>query len=227
MVFGTGDSQYDQHDKLQEGNFKVVINSEYMETTPLGRTEWIKFIAAFFNKEAEAERIFENIADRYTKLAAKTCVVSVKPTVFCNIAYRGAWHVPGGNSYVAAFLQDAGAKYLWDDDHSTGGMPMNIESVLARAKDADFWINPGAGRSREELAAVDERYSVFRAFRIGNVFNNNAKMRAGGGNDIWEAGIANPDMVLADLISIFHPELLPDHQRAWYWQLPEKALGRK
>ena len=104
---------------------------------------------------------------------------------------------------------------------------MNIESVLARAKDADFWINPGAGRSREELAAVDERYSVFRAFRIGNVFNNNAKMRAGGGNDIWEAGIANPDMVLADLISIFHPELLPDHQRAWYWQLPEKALGRK
>ena len=104
---------------------------------------------------------------------------------------------------------------------------MNIESVLARAKDADYWINPGGCHSREELAAVDERYSVFRAFRTGNVFNNNAKMTAAGGNDIWEGGIANPDMVLADLVSIFHPELLPDHRRTWYWQLPEKALRQK
>jgi iron complex transport system substrate-binding protein len=59
------------------------------------------------------------------------------------------------------------------------------------------------------------------------VYNNNAKMDEGGGNDIWERGVAAPDIVLADLISIFHPELSPDYQRTWYWQLPEKASGRK
>jgi len=66
---------------------------------------------------------------------------------------------------------------------------------------------------------------VFRAFRTGRVYNNNAKIDAGGGNDVWETGVAHPDQVLADLISIMHPELLPSHPRTWYWQLPEKADG--
>jgi iron complex transport system substrate-binding protein len=227
MVYGTGDPQYDQQDKLLEAGFRVAVHSGYMETTPLGRTEWIKFIAAFFNKDAEADRLFTDIAARYENLAAKTRAISSRPTVFCNANFRGSWHIPGGNSYAARFFRDAGAHYLWSDDASSGGIPMNIESVLARAKDADFWLNPGSHRSLDELLGEDERYSVFRAFRNGHVFNNNAITDAGGGNDIWETGVANPDRVLADLISIFHPELLPGHQRTWYWQLPKKTIGRK
>jgi iron complex transport system substrate-binding protein len=224
MIYGTGNPEYDQQNKLQEAGFHVAINSEYMETTPLGRTEWIKFIAAFFNKDAEADHLFTDIVARYGKLAEKTRTVTVKPTVFCGSNWRGSWHMPGGNSYVAMFLRDAGARYLWSDDQSTGSMPLNVESVFARAKDADFWLNPGVHRSKEEIAGEDDRYHVFHAFRTGRVFNNNAIVDAGGGNDIWESGIANPDKVLADLISIFHPEILPGYRRTWYWQLPEKAI---
>jgi iron complex transport system substrate-binding protein len=227
MVYGTGDPQYDQQDKLLEAGFRVAVHAGYMETTPLGRTEWIKVIAAFFNKDAEADRLFTDIAARYENLAAKTRATTSRPTVFCNANFRGSWHIPGGNSYAARFFSDAGAHYLWSDDSSNGGIPMNIESVLGRAKDADFWLNPGSHRSMDELLGEDERYSIFRAFRTNHVYNNNAIMDAGGGNDIWETGVANPDRVLADLISIFHPEILPGHQRTWYWQLPKKTIGRK
>jgi iron complex transport system substrate-binding protein len=212
---------------LREKDFKVAINSEYMETTPLGRTEWIKFIAAFFDKEDEAERLFADTAIRYANLTAMTRDVAQKPKVFCGSNYRGTWHMPGGNSYVARFLRDAGAAYLWEEDRGTGSTPLNIEAVLSRARHADYWLNPGVHRSREEIAAEDERYSVFPAFRAGRVYSDNAKMDAAGGNDIWETGVAYPDIVLADLISIFHPEILQDHRRTWYWQLPEKASERK
>jgi iron complex transport system substrate-binding protein len=227
MVYGTGNPQYDQQDKLREAGFHVAVNSEYMESTPLGRTEWIKFIAAFFNKEAEADRLFTAMAARYEMLAAKTRMIASKPTVFCNSNFRGSWHMPGGKSYMAAFFRDAGANYLWNEDTSTGSIPMNVESVLARAKDADLWLNPGTETSLEELAAEDERYSVFRAFRTGRVFNNDALMDAGGGSDFWETGVANPDKILADLISIIHPDILPEHRRIWYRQLPEKTIERK
>jgi iron complex transport system substrate-binding protein len=227
MTFATGMSQYDIHDRLQQADLRVAINSEYMETTPLGRTEWIKFIAAFFDKEAEADRLFTDTAARYANLAAKTRAVAKRPGVFCGSNYRGTWHMPGGSSYVACFLRDAGAAYLWEDDRSTGSIPLNIEAVLSRARHADFWLKPGVSRSREEMAAEDERYSVFPAFRAGRVYNDNAKMDAGGGNDIWETGVAYPEIVLADLISIFHPEILRNHQRTWYWQLPETASEGK
>lgn len=223
MTFGTGNPQSDQHTKLQEAGFRVVLNAEHMETTPLGRTEWIKFIAAFFDKDAEAERLFTDIARRYETQAAKARTAVRHPTVFCGASYGGVWQMPGGGSFVSTFLRDSGAQYIWKDDRSAGTIPMNVESVIMNAKDADFWINPASSRSLAELAADDERYSVFRAFRDGRVYNDNAKINEGGGNDLWETGIAEPDQVLADLISIFHPELALDHRRTWYWQLPERT----
>jgi len=226
MMYGTGIPEFDRHAKLQEAGFRVAMNSEYMETTPLGRTEWMKFIAAFFDKDAEAESLFAGIAARYQAQAAKARAIARRPTVFCGANFRGVWHMPGGDSFVAAFIRDAGGEYLWKDDATSGSIPLNIESVIARAKDADIWLNPVASRSREELSREDDRYSIFRAFRTARIYNNNAKADVGG-NDIWETGIANPDRVLADLISILHPELLPGYQRTWYWQLPEKAGGAK
>ncbi len=219
MVYATGIPRYDQAPKLLEAGFKPVINESYMEATPLGRTEWIKFIAAFFNKEAEAERIFDDIAGRYETLAEKTRHVSRRPTAFCNVARHGTWYTPGGGSYTARFLKDAGADYLWRQDKTPGSMPLSIETIVERARDADFWLDPGTCVSLAELRALDDRCDLFRAFRTGNVFNNNARVNAAGGNDFWETGAARPDLVLADLISIFHPELVPGHRCVWYRRL--------
>ena len=219
MTYGTGNIQYDHHGKLMEAGFLVAMNSEYMEQTPLGRSEWIKFIAAFFDMEEEADRLFSEMADRYETLATKARDSVIKPTVFSGSNNRGIWYMPGGESFVAAAFRDAGANYLWDDDTSTGSIPLHVEAVLERAGDADIWIHPGTAGSLDELAAVDERYTVFQAFRSGRVFNNDAIIGPGGGNDIHEGGIIRPELVLADLISIIHPELLPDHSRVWYRQI--------
>lgn len=228
MVYGTGIRALDQAPKLLESGFKPVINASYMEPTPLGSAEWIKFIAAFFNKEAQAQRVFDDIALRYRALAEKTRTVSDRPTVISGVGRRGTWHMPGGGSYVAQLIADAGAKYMWGKDKRPGlMMPVSIETVFDRAKDAQYWIDITNCTSLAELRGIDERYVLFSAFRSGKVFNNDAKVNAGGGNDFWETGFARPDLVLADLISVFHPELLPGHQRIWYRRLPSGAGGQQ
>ena len=113
MTYGVGNPEYDAHPKLLEANLKVVLNSEYMETSPLGRAEWIKFTAAFFNREAQATRVYSTIAGRYKEMAAKARNVATRPTVFGNAPFQGTWYMPGGRSYVAQLLADAGADYLW------------------------------------------------------------------------------------------------------------------
>jgi iron complex transport system substrate-binding protein len=148
--------------------------------------------------------------------------VEKRPTVFRNIDHNGSWYVPGGQSFVAAFLRDAGADYLWADDRSSGGMPLGVEAVIERARNADFWLNPGICGSRKDIQAMDDRYRLFQALRTGHVYNNNAKVNERGGNDYWETGVANPHLVLQDLIHIFHPSLLPKHQLIWYRKLPEE-----
>lgn len=223
MVTGTGNPTYDFHEQLHNAGIPFALNGEYMETSPLGEAEWIKFVAAFFDKDGEAERIFSGIAARYEAEATKARAVKTRPTVFSSADYRGVWYMPGGRSYRAQIFRDAGAHYLWDEDRSEGTLPLSMEAVVARAKDADFWIDPGTPHSMTQLAGLDERYRTFRAFRTGQVFNNDVRMGPGGGNDYWETGLANPDVVLADMISIFHPELEPKHKRVYYRKLPEKA----
>jgi iron complex transport system substrate-binding protein len=219
MTYGVGNPEYDAHPKLLEANLKVVLDSEYMETSPLGRAEWIKFTAAFFNREAQATRVYSTIAGRYKEMAAKARSAATRPTVFTGAPYKGTWYMPGGKSYVAQLLADAGANYLWADDTSTGSQPLSFEEVFERARNADFWLNAGMWKSLADAKVEDERLTRFAAFQKGNVFNNNKRLNENGGNDYWETGVTNPHLVLADLIKIFHPELLPDHELYFYQQL--------
>ncbi len=219
LTFGIGNPERDAHPKLLEAGLKVAINAEYMEGTPLGRSEWIKFIALFFNKEKDAERIFDGIVRRYQAIRDVGEKAEERPTVFAGYMYKGTWYMPGGKSYVAQFLRDAGATYLWAEDETAGSIPLDFEAVYERAADADFWVNVGRAKSLKDLAEADERYTQFKAFQEGNVYNNNKRLNKWGGNDYWESGLANPDIVLADLVSIFHPDLLPQHDRVYYQQL--------
>jgi iron complex transport system substrate-binding protein len=218
MTHGSN-SMYDTHPKFLEIGLPVALNASYMERHPLGRTEWMKFIAAFFNKEQEAEVVFQKIADAYETMAATTRNVAVKPTVFVNAPYQGNWWVPGGQSYLAVFLKDAGAAYVWADTTASTSTPVDFEVVYERAIGADFWLNPGGWESLKDGLAVDERFAQFKAFQEGNVYNNNARVNEHGGNDYWESGLANPDVVLADLIKIFHSELVPEHELVYYQKL--------
>jgi iron complex transport system substrate-binding protein len=217
MTYASGNPDNDAHPKLLEVGLKVAINAAYMDTSPLGRTEWMKFVALFFNREAVAESLFREIVAEYERLATLTRHVRIKPTVFTQAAYQGTWFVPGGNSYQARALQDAGAAYLWADDGSTGNLRLDFEAVFERARDADFWLANWSGWERvQDVLAADARYANFGALQQGRVYNNNARLNPHGGNDYWETGVANPHLVLADLIKIFHPDLVPDHELMWY-----------
>jgi iron complex transport system substrate-binding protein len=218
MAYGMS-GEWDTYQKLIETGLNVAVNGEHNETIPLGRSEWIKFVALFFNREREAEKVFNAVADRYNELAGRTAGINRRPKVLTEAPFQGNWWVAGGGSYLANFIYDAGASYLWKDDDSTGSLRMDFEIVYSRGAQADFWINTGTWRNLAEGLAVDERIGEFGAFKTGNVYNNNARLNEHGWSDYWESGLIRPDIVLADLIKIFHPHLVPEHDFVYYQRL--------
>ena len=219
LTSAMGNPQFDAHPQLERAKQPVVITAGYMEEHPLGRSEWLKFTAVFFDKEEEASRIFDKIAKRYNELSHIASSAGSHPTVLANAPYGGTWHVPGGRSYIARTIEDAGGDYLFSDDSSSGGLPKDFESVYHRAAEVDFWLNPGVHRDLEGLRSQDSRFARFKAFEIGNVYNNTLRSNGIGGNDIWERGVLHPEWVLEDLIAIFHPELIPNHSFRFYEKL--------
>ncbi|MBA3871472.1 MAG: ABC transporter substrate-binding protein [Anaerolineae bacterium] len=202
---------------LQAG-LPVVIDADFLDQTPLGVAEWGKFISVFFNTESIAQKTFTDVNDRYEKVATLAKAAKTQPTVFVNTPYSGTWYVPGGESYVATLLRDAGSKYLWADDTTTGSISLSLEQVLEKAADADYWVNIFP-TTKADVLAGDERLNQFAAFKNGQIYTNNGRSNANGGSDYYEGGYANPDVILSDLVKIFHPDLLPDYKLYFYAQL--------
>lgn len=220
MAYGTGDPDSDSYGRIIQAGLPVALVGEYVETSPLGRAEWLIFTALFFNQEAEAQAIFTDIATEYEALVELTAPLAERPTVFTGFSYEGTWYMSGGQSYAAQLLKDAGADYLWADNDATVTIPLDFESVFDRAAAADVWVNVSQDwLSYGDAIATDPRYGKFDAFKQNNVFNNNVRMNDSGGNDYWESGAVNPHLILADLVKIFHPELLPDHELVYYQPL--------
>ena len=219
--YGTGNPQVDSYGKLLEAGLKVGIVSEYMESTPLGRAEWIKFLALFFNREAEAERQFGPMADRYRSIAARAKLAKSRPTVFAGFSSKGTWYVPGGDSYVAKLLADAGSAYIWADDRTSGSLNLSFEQVYDRSRQAEYWVNGSQNwKTRSDVTQDDARYAGFLAVKTGNLYSPTARMGPEGGNEYWASGTANPDVVLEDLVKMFHPELMGDRKFYYYQKLP-------
>ena len=219
MTSASGYADYDSHPQLLEAGLKVVINSDYLEQDPLGRAEWGKFIAAFFDKEAEADRLFDEMVARYQQAKALTSALTDRVTVFTNTAYEGTWYMPGGESYIAILLADAGADYVFKDIEGSGAQPLDFEVVLEGAKDADYWINVGALSDLASLSGMDARYADFNAYQQGKVYTYSQRVTELGAVDYFESGAASPDVILMDLIKAFYPDLLPEHEFFYYQAL--------
>jgi iron complex transport system substrate-binding protein len=203
FTYGMG-NEWDSHPMLAEAGLPVVICAEWMEDSPLGRAEWIKFFALFYGKAAQAEAAFSKIEKAY--LDATAAAAGRKggaPKVLANAPFQGQWTVPGGRSYMAALIADAGGDYLWKDDPQAGGLTLSVEAVYSRALDADVWINPGTASALAELAAWDPRFKDIPAAARGAVFNSSKKSLPSGANDYFESAALRPDLVLKDLAAIF------------------------
>lgn len=216
FTFGMGNPASDAGSKMAQAGIPVAVSVDHLEETPLARAEWIKFYAAFFGKEHMADSLFNMTEQHYKQLVAMADTVAHKPTVLTEMKYGDAWYVPGGDSYVAHLLKDAGADYPWKNEHRTGSLPLSFEAVLLKARNCDFWLNLFMINSKKELLSYDERYSLFKAFKNGHLYNNNRLQNSKGYSEYWETGICSPDLLLEDLISMFHPKLLPQHTPAYY-----------
>ncbi len=208
--------------RLRSAGISVLVTAAWRETTPLGRSEWIKLFGILTGREEEAFEIFREGRERYEALATKVRALDPsRPKILLSAPYGGTWYLPGGDSYTASLIEAAGGDYLWSSNRSTGSFPLDLEAVLVRGLEADFWINPGRYRSLAELAGTDGRFRRMPVFREGRVYNRTRRIGSSGGNDFWESGTVRPDRILADLIAILHPGLLPDHRLVYYERLPE------
>ncbi len=205
LATSIGNPELDVFAMLERAGLPYAVDAAWTEATPLGRAEWVKFTASFFNREAEANRLFDGIAARYEELRAIARTVERRPTVLVGTPFQGTWHVSGGAAYQARLIADAGGAYLWADDPTTGSIPLDFESVYARGLDAEVWIHPYGWHSLADGIKADERMADFAAWKSGRVYNNDARINGEGGNDYWETGSLRPDLILADLIEILHP----------------------
>lgn len=219
MAYGIGSEVSGMVKRMEGLGIPVVLNGDYLEDQPLGKTEWIRFVASFFARDRKADSIFRSVVSAYKGYAELVRDIEEKPTVMTGLPWKDVWYIPGGRSFAAAFIRDAGGTYLWENLDSREALPMDLEAIYSRAANADIWINCGAAGSIDEIGRTDPRLLRFKPVTTGRVYNNNARINPAGGNDFWESGVMAPQLVLADMISIFHPSVCQDHELVYYTRL--------
>jgi iron complex transport system substrate-binding protein len=202
----------------------VVANTEWLEPTALARAEWMKYLALFLNEERTAQRLYGEVKARYRALSARAMAVPEgrRPLVMTGRGAGGNFVIAGGRSYVAALIRDAGGRYVWADDLAVGSRTIDLEAQLRRAGSADVWINGGGWADLEAMLEDEPRYAAFKAYRERRVWVYERRITATGANDYWSRSVSHPDLVLADLVKIFHPALVPDHGFEWYMPVPAR-----
>jgi iron complex transport system substrate-binding protein len=223
-VLMTGGSDSSTFTALRAAGVPVVANAEWLEPTALGRAEWIKYMALYLNDEKHAGVRFAAVKNGYRSVVERTSAIAEadRPRVMTGRASRGSFAIAGGRSYVAALIKDAGARYVWADNTATGTATVDLEAQIQRAADADIWINGGGWKNLASMVADEPRYAEFKAFRHRQVWVYERLVNAGGANDYWSRSVTRPDLLLADLVTIFHPGLVPDHRLEWYVQVPSR-----
>lgn len=207
-------------ERIQRAGIPVLLLADWMEETALARAEWMRLYGALFGASEAAAVRFAEIETRYNQWRLRVQGVSTRPRVLVNVPYGGRWPMPGGNSYLARLIADAGGDYIWAHVPESGTLFLDIEAVFAAALGADVWVNLGWNwTTRRDVLNADPRFATLRPVQSGQMFNYTRRMIPDGGNDLWESGATRPDLVLADLIKIFHPALALDHELFYYRSL--------
>ncbi len=215
VAFSSGNDQK-QYQLFEKNKIPVIYNADWMESDPLGRAEWIKVFGLLFGKEKEAEKKLNNIARRYNEIKKKIKSKTKKTKVFQGGFFAGKWYVPGGNSYAARLIEDAGGDYLWKEDKHNGSLPLNYENVLVKLPQADVWLNPGSIISKTALAETFPQAKNMKSFQEDRIYTYALAKGPTGGLIYFEESTARPDKVLQDLYHIFYPEETPDYQFHYY-----------
>ena len=202
---------------LEKAGIPVIYNADWLEETPLGRAEWIKFFGVLFDKERQADSIFNAIETDYLEAKKLALKADNKPTVLSGaIMSKDIWSLPAGESFVAKFLQDANVNYLWKETKGKGSLSLSFESVFDKGNLAELWIAPGYFSSKEQLLSSNKLYQKFESFQQNNIYTPSTKKGKTGGVIYYELASTRPDLVLKDLIKIAHPRLLPNYEMTFF-----------
>jgi iron complex transport system substrate-binding protein len=213
MVVGFSiSSENKTYETLKRSGIPVVYNGDWTEQTPLGKAEWIKFFAPFFQMEEKAEILFDSITKAYQQAKELAKKASTIPSVMSGALYKDVWYAPGGKSWAAQFIKDANAHYLWEETEETGSLSLSLESVLAKATNADYWVSPSQFTSYAEIKEANSHYLQFNPLKNKKIYTYAGSKGETGGLIFFELGPNRPDLILKDLIHIFHPEVLPEHK---------------
>lgn len=195
----------DKYSKTGELGIPIIEGADYMETSPLGRAEWVRFYGMLFGKEAEADSMFSDTERKYLDLKAKAATAATKPKVLMDQRYGSVWYVPGAESTTAKIIADAGGINPFDYIKKAGSESLSPEKVLYEAHDADIWFIKyfqDKDKTMAEFAKDVPMNSQFKAFKEGNVYGCNTKAV-----NFFEETPYHPDRLLEDYISLMHPEL--------------------
>lgn len=184
----------------------LVECADYMETSALGRAEWMKFYGMLVGRENEADSLFAVVKRNYADYKDRAMKSALRPRVITERVVGGVWYCPGGESSMGQLLRDAGVDYVFADDKHSGSLSLSPEKVIEKAATADWWlfVNSGAGNlDRNGLLTEYEGYKMIKAYREGHVLECVPSIS----NPYFEQISFRPDFLLADFISWFHPEL--------------------
>jgi len=215
LLYAYDQSRLESVTKLRQLGIQAIPQFAWAEPSFLGKAEWIKFSALFFNKEAEAEKIFQDVVGRCDSLMQLVRNKPVKKTSF--LVYHPSdasdWNAHR-NDFYASFLEAAGSVNVLKDDGPTHAVGMNNEKLLDLAKEADIWLVNSTSDTNWPPASY---LSSFKAYRNQQVYHYQKRTRhEHNAYDWYETPEVRPDLVLADLVSIFYPDILPDHQLIYF-----------
>lgn len=210
LLYGIGDAQTAITDKLKELAIPYMYVGEYLEESPLGKAEWLVALAELTDSREMGTEVFRKIPKRYNALKALADSVEQRPTVMLNAPWNDSWVMPSMKSYMAQLVTDAGGDYIYKENTSNSSTPIGLETAYGLIQKADYWINVGSVTTMDDLKAVNPKFADAKSVREKTVYNNNLRLTPTGGNDYWESAVVRPDVVLRDLIRIFHPEQVSD-----------------
>lgn len=197
--------------KLRELGIPFMYVGDYLEESPLGKAEWMVALSEVVGCRSEGEKVFAEIPVRYNALKQRVAENTLDaPSVMLNMPYGDSWFMPSAGSYAVRLIEDAGGDYIYKKNTGNASTPVDMEEAYLLASAADLWLNVGMASTLGEVKAACPKFADTRCFRNGYVYNNNARTNAAGGNDYFESGVVHPELVLRDLIKIFHPELVEE-----------------
>lgn len=206
-------------DNIEKSGLKIMLNGDWNEQTPLAKAEWIKFFGYLYNLDEKANTIFSDIEKEYNTTLELAKKATSKPTILAGDMFEGTWYLPKGTSWGSLLLAQAGGNYLWKETEGTGSLSLSFETVLEKAKEADFWITSGQFSSLKQMTDANPHYSQFKAFKNKNVYSFCGKKGKTGGILYYELAPNRPDIVLKDIVKTLHPELLPNYTPFFFEKL--------